>query len=159
MEIVIDALVEHPDIVAAVARWCHREWGHLAGSDSTLESYATALREWINNTCTPTMFAAFDGSAPVGCVALTERDPATRMDLGPWLAALYVIPSHRGRNVGIRLVRHLISQARGSGVGILHAAITDKRLRNLALRHGWRDVGRESYQGRHVMVMALDLGE
>ena len=159
MGIVIDELVEHPDIVAAVACWCHKEWGNLAGSETTLESYTTALREWINNKCIHTMFAALDGPAPVGCVALTERDPATRMDLCPWLAALYVVPSHRGRGVGGPLVRHLINHARDSGIGTVHAAITDKRLRNLAFRHGWKDVGQESYQGRQVMVMALELGE
>ena len=157
MAIIIDALANHPDMVKPVACWCHKEWGHLSGSDVTLADYTEALREWIDDNSNPTMFVAVDRSIPVGSVALTERDPSSWIDVVPWLGALYVIPNYRGRNVAFLLVRYLIKQARDSQIRTLYAAVTDKRLRNLGLRHGWREIGQKLHKDRWVTIISLNL--
>lgn len=157
MGIVIDALVEHADIVDTVARWCHKEWGHLSGPDTTLTHYTAALRDWIDNNSKPTMFVALDGPIPVGSVALTDRDPDSWIDVGPWLGALYVVPGHRGRDIWTQLVRYLIDQARDLDVGTLYASVTDRRLRKLGVRRGWREIGHKLHNDRWVTLLLLDL--
>ena len=156
MGITIETLTDHPDIAPVVARWCYREWGYLDPNASP-QAWTKSLREDIHEDRMPAVFVALAESAPVGCVALVERDPATSMDLGPWLAALYVAPAHRGRGIGVWLAHYAIERARDFGIRELHACVTDRRLGDLCRRRGWRDIGQEFYKGRSVTVISRRL--
>jgi diamine N-acetyltransferase len=56
-------------------------------------------------------FILEEGSAPIACVAYENP----RADLA-YLNRLSVLPAHRGRGVGARLVRHIIELARAASI-------------------------------------------
>lgn len=95
-----------------VARWCLEEWAHLFPEDTEqwyLDMYADADSSGGNP---PRALVAMDGDTVVGTASLVVDDdlPGAR-EPGPWLAAVYVAPSHRGRGVGRALVTTILDRA------------------------------------------------
>ncbi|SQA99662.1 Uncharacterised protein [Cedecea neteri] len=65
----------------------------------------------------PLTFIALDGEKMVGTVGLWRCDLISRQDLWPWLAALYIDESQRGKGLGELLQRHVAEYARGLVLG------------------------------------------
>ena len=81
---------------------------------------------------------------------------STRLDLTPWLAGVFVLPEHRGRGVGERLVAHAMSWAAAQRVETLHLYTRDAVA--LYQKLGWLESGREFYEGREVQLMVFHPG-
>jgi predicted N-acetyltransferase YhbS len=64
----------------------------------------------------PLSLLALCDDTPIGTVNLVENDNDERPDLSPWLAALLVLPEHRGQGVGSQLVRSVIAEAARLGI-------------------------------------------
>ena len=110
MNIEIKHLCECPEHLRTVARWIHEEWwsdkpGH------TVETMASRLGEASDQNAMPLSLVALHAGNPVGTVNLVANDNEERPDLAPWLAALLVMPEHRGQGVGSDLVRALLKEA------------------------------------------------
>lgn len=115
MNVEIRHLCDCPEHLVTVARWIHEEWwadkpGH------TLETMASRLGEASDKNAVPLSLVALLAGKPVGTVNLVENDNDERPDLAPWLAALLVVPEHRGQGVGSNLVRALTKEAARLGV-------------------------------------------
>lgn len=106
MGIVIDHLFEHPQHVPLVARWIHGAFWAGAGGYSVADLEGL-LREACDPARIPLSRLALVDGEPAGTVNLIDCDDLSRSELHPWLAALYVGPSFRGRGVGSILVRQL----------------------------------------------------
>ena len=87
---------------------------------------------------------------------MVEHDMSTRLDLTPWLAGVFVLPEHRGRGVGERLVAHAMSWAAAQRVETLHLYTRDAVA--LYQKLGWLESGREFYEGREVQLMVFHPG-
>ena len=103
-------LCDCPEHLGSVARWIHEEWwsdkpGH------TVETMASRLGEASDQNAVPLSLVALLAGNPVGTVNLVANDNEERPDLAPWLAALLVVPEHRGQGVGSNLVRALLKEA------------------------------------------------
>ena len=110
MNVEIRHLCDFPEHLGTVARWIHEEWwsgkpGHTA------ETMASRLGEASDKNAVPLSLVALFAGNPVGTVNLVENDNEERLDLAPWLAALLVVPEHRGQGVGSKLVRALLKEA------------------------------------------------
>jgi predicted N-acetyltransferase YhbS len=149
----IESIADHPDLVEAIARWHWDEWGHVDPGGS-LASWTAGLRRRTNRGRIPTTYVALDADELLGSVPLVEHDMATRRDLAPWLAGLYVAPAHRGRGVGSALARHAVRQAAAMGVGRLY--LYTGPARGFYERLGWRAIADERYEGEPVVVMAIE---
>jgi predicted N-acetyltransferase YhbS len=102
-------LCDCPEHLGTVARWIHEEWwfdkpGH------TVETMASRLGEASDQNAVPLSLVALLAGNPVGTVNLVANDNEERPDLTPWLAALLVVPEHRGQGVGSNLVRALLKE-------------------------------------------------
>jgi len=115
MNVDIGHLYEYPAHLQTVARWIHEEWWSDKPGHS-VESMATRLREASGRDRIPLSLVALLEGCPVGTVNLVVNDNEQRDDLTPWLAALYVLPEHRGKGVGSKLVRSLTSEASRLGI-------------------------------------------
>jgi GNAT superfamily N-acetyltransferase len=103
-------LADYPQYLPCVADWIYKEWGwELPGS--TLESIRSEFSQYLNTDHIPLTMLALVDSQPVGTASITLHDMNTRMELTPWLAAVYVLPEFRRRGLGSELVRAIESAA------------------------------------------------
>jgi GNAT superfamily N-acetyltransferase len=156
VELVVEALGDHPEFVPVVAGWHWREWGHTDPGGS-LESWTAGLaRQAAADQVPGTLVALADGS-PIGVVCLVARDmpgyePAAR--LSPWLKGLYVIPSARSHGHGELLVRRCQAWASSLGFDALHLyTLRSSAARALYERLDWQPIHEGHYDGIDVAVM------
>lgn len=63
----------------------------------------------------PQWYLLLDGDMPIGCAGLITNDFISRMDLWPWLCALYVDEAHRGRGFAGALMRRAMDDCGRAG--------------------------------------------
>jgi predicted N-acetyltransferase YhbS len=114
----IDHLFDHPERIRLVAGWIYEEfWRDQAGY--SVETFELLLRQANGPGRIPLSLLALVDGEPAGTVNLIHSDSRSRPRLQPWLAALFVVPEHRGRGVGRALCRALVAEARLLGVSEL----------------------------------------
>ncbi|MCL2629621.1 MAG: GNAT family N-acetyltransferase [Alphaproteobacteria bacterium] len=104
-------LADRPEFIEGVAKFLHEEWSQHEGFKLDADIYRT--KHSICKDGIPQTLIAVEGDELVGTVSLWYNDLKTRQDLSPWMAALYVKPSHRRRGIGRALQEKCVSVARG----------------------------------------------
>lgn len=153
MGIEVVHIADRADLAPVVARWMWQEWtrrdGHsLAGTTAWIAAHDARVGV---NQC----FVVLEDGVPAGAATLEAEDLDARPDLTPWLANVFVAPSHRGRGHAVRLVRRIEAAARESGVArlYLHTAAATGLYAGL----GWSAIGGATHHGHEVTIMARDL--
>ncbi|MBP5670973.1 MAG: GNAT family N-acetyltransferase [Victivallales bacterium] len=96
----IVSLREEPERLDTFIGFFTSHWG----KDATYRECMTASLNSPN--ALPQWFMMMDGETPVGGCGLLPHDFTTRMDLWPFLTALYVEKSYRGHGYGGMLIEH-----------------------------------------------------
>jgi predicted N-acetyltransferase YhbS len=148
----IDELADHPNLVETLAGWHWAAWGQ----PGALLHWIETLRGRVHRDRIPTTFVAMVGDEPIGSVSIVERDMSTHPDLGPWLAAVYVVPAFRGQAVGSELVRRAVWRAAELGADRVYLYTDDAQ--GFYERLGWSTVAEEEYEGHCVAIMAVECG-
>ena len=95
------SIKQHPDYFESGLAYIQKKW---ANSNSQMV-YHDCLTHMIKTTQPlPQWWLLVDDKTIVGCVGLITNDFISRMDLLPWLCALYVEPKLRGKNYGSLLM-------------------------------------------------------
>ncbi|MGR2739369.1 GNAT family N-acetyltransferase [Billgrantia sp. Q4P2] len=136
--------------VATVASWTFAEWGHL-NPGHTAETWREAFRRECGEGGVPSVFVAMQCDQPVGTAALMAEDMASRGELTPWLASVFVLPEWRGRGIAARLIRRVEEEAADSGFDQFYLYTPDQQ--GLYRRLGWQDHEELSYRGEEVSIM------
>jgi GNAT superfamily N-acetyltransferase len=159
-------------LVPVVARWKYQQWGYLYPRTLlgwlfpgiTPSGWVRGVRSRLGKGDIPTTWIALCDGRAAGVACLVERDNSTdprenemRKDLTPWLAGLYVAPEFRRCGVAKALVGRVVEGARSLDVPRLFLQTFD--LAEFYERLGWESVGRATYQGREVIVMARETGQ
>ena len=160
MDVVIEPLGRHPELIRVAAEWHWREWGHTDPGGS-LESWTTALGGQADAVEIPgTLIALADGS-PVGVVCLVAEDMpgcAPAAGLAPWVKGLYVIPGARGRGHGERLTRRCEAWAATLGHDALYLySERGSTAEALYERLGWQTINTGRHEDIDVTVMRTSL--
>ena len=146
----VHSICDHLDMVPTIADWHWNEWGH-ADPGGSLQTWETGLERRTRRDAIPTTFVALSDNMPVGSAVLVESDMSSHPELSPWLAGLYVVPSHRNSGVGTLLTQHAMDQAIAFGVQTLYLHTASAA--SLYRRLGWTTKFREYYEGSNVVVM------
>ena len=110
----IDHLFDHPARIPLVAGWIHREFW-LDKPEYTPATFERLLADANDPARIPLSLLALVEGEPAGTVNLIECDSKSRPHLRPWLAALIVVPQHRGKGIGRALCQALVAEARRLG--------------------------------------------
>ena len=146
----IAPLVERPDLVAQVAAWGFAEWGHLNPGE-TLEQRVVRIRGKMNVDRIPVAFVALDDADDIVGTASLIFDDLEGDPRNPWLASVFVLPTHRRKGIASALVRAVEATARRLGYSRLY--LFTSTAPDLYAGVGWRPLERRDYRGEHIQVM------
>jgi GNAT superfamily N-acetyltransferase len=153
MAYTIVAVTDRPELAPVVATWLVSEFGY-PGSRTVEELTAKILAPPIGPE---ESFVLLDQDRPVGTASLSHDDLASRRDLTPWLAGVFVEPAHRGRGYASVLVRRVEAFASAASVPTLW--LYTWTAESLYARLGWERVGPETDRGEEVMLMSRRLSD
>jgi GNAT superfamily N-acetyltransferase len=149
-------LADYPNYLLIVAGWIFDEWGwEMPGS--TLESIQTKFSLQLNRERIPLTMLALVESQPVGTTSISFHDMDTRMDLSPWLAAVYVLPEFRGRGVGSQLVRGIEAAATRLQLERLYLFTPNRE--SFYAHLGWSVLETVEYRNHSNVIMTKSLLE
>jgi predicted N-acetyltransferase YhbS len=146
----ISPLVERPDLVAQVAAWGFAEWGHLNPGE-TLEKRIVRIQGKMNVDRVPIAFVALDDGDEIVGTASLIFDDLEGDARNPWLASVFVLPTHRKKGIASALVRTVEDTARRLGYSRLY--LFTSTAPHLYASLGWRPLERRDYRGEHIQVM------
>lgn len=149
-------LADHPGLLPVLAQWHHGQF-HYLDPQSSPEKHVAMLRDTLTPGDIATTFVALEDDTLLGSASLIHRDMHTRMDLTPWLAAVFVAPEFRQRGIGSALVRRIVAEAKQLGVKRLYLYTPDKE--GFYSRLGWSVLEKTVYRGHRVVVMWIDTAE
>lgn len=108
---------EHPELADDIISFFQRHWA----SEASMMVYEDCIRSCLSSESPlPQWYVMLLGSRIVGGAGLISNDFISRMDLWPWLAALYVEEDCRGQALGGRLLRHALAHAAQLGFDHLY---------------------------------------
>jgi GNAT superfamily N-acetyltransferase len=106
---------ESPEFTERAIAYFQRRWASEASKpvydDCIRHTAADGLPQW---------YLLMDGDGIAGCAGLITNDFISRMDLIPWLCALYIEPEHRGKALGSQLIHKTKQDAKKAGYARLY---------------------------------------
>ncbi len=147
-------LIDHPEFYPLVAQWNWDEW-HALLVERSAEEFETWLRANVRRDSIPTTLLAFEGMDVVGMVSLVVQDLELSRERSPWLASLYVVPSHRRKGLGRALVQSAIDEADRRGFQKLYLYTPGQEAFYTGL--GWKRVESIRYRSVPITIMRCNL--
>ena len=135
-----------PLTIPTLARWFVDEWRYWP-----LEIEIERLHECLSEKNLPLTLVALENNLPVGTIGIILHDMETRVDLSPWLASLYVVPSRRGRGLGSQLISELMLRQEMLGISPLYLFTSDQQ--SLYQKFGFEKKEEIGYRNERVTIM------
>lgn len=103
---------EHPDQLESIITYFQKVWA----SEASMMVYDDAIRSSLmSDNALPQWFILKDEENIIGCAGLITNDFISRMDLYPWLCALYIDESYRGKHLSSLLIDYGKKKAKELG--------------------------------------------
>jgi L-amino acid N-acyltransferase YncA len=147
----IEYLAEDIRAIRQVAGWLYREWGHLS-MGTTPETAMRRVAERAGRRAIPLTLVARENGVAIGTASLIAHDMRTRLDITPWVASVYLLPSYRGRGVGVALCRRAVREAHRLGFRRIYLFTDDKA--DFYKKQAWKEIRQSAYRRKIVTIMA-----
>ncbi|KJH75400.1 MULTISPECIES: GNAT family N-acetyltransferase [unclassified Pseudomonas] len=133
----IDYLCDHPALIPELAELNFNEWGQYRPGDN-LQARTARMRAACGKGAVPTVVVAIEDAQMLGGALLVDSDLASRPELTPWLAGVYVKVEHRGRGIASQLVTRIVDEA--AALGIAELFLYTDNAQSLYASLGWQVV-------------------
>lgn len=144
----ISDLRAHPGFVDAVADRIWEAW--WAHNNVPLDYIRARLNENLDAGAIPFALVAHDGPTFIGTASVIASDLEDLPAYTPWVAAVWVDPQYRSRQIGRALVARAVQDTFALGIPQAYLCAPPLR-RNFYLRQGWQPI-REHVGDRDVTV-------
>jgi len=103
---------EHPEKARNFIAYCQKRWA----SEASMKVYEDCILSCLHSPSPlPQWYLLMDGEEIAGGAGLIVNDFISRMDLWPWLCALYIETEYRGHALGSLLLEHARADAKKLG--------------------------------------------
>jgi len=103
---------EFPEYAQIAIEYFPRRWA----TEQSKMVYADCISSCLNSPSPlPQWYLLYDGDEIIGGAGLISNDFISRMDLQPWLCALYIEEEHRGSAHGSLLIEYVKADAKKLG--------------------------------------------
>ncbi|KUO53147.1 MAG: hypothetical protein APF76_03650 [Desulfitibacter sp. BRH_c19] len=156
MDIKIDYLINHPNLIEEISKYFYSEWGYLY-PERSIKEFEVSISERLNLNKLPLALVAMDQDKFIGTVCLKEYDMETRNDITPWLAGLYVKEEFRNKGVGKILIDNIIEVAKKMGINTLY--LYTPNAKEYYKKFNWSAIDQKDYCGTNFTIMKKSLQE
>lgn len=126
---------EHPEYKDTAIKYFQSKWAN----ENSLMVYEDCISSCIDSPSPlPQWYLLMDGEKIAGCAGLITNDFISRMDLYPWLCALYIRPEYRGNEYGRLLLEKGKQDAKAMGFGYMYLCSDHKGFYE---RYGFTRIG------------------
>ena len=147
-------LADTPEIVPLLAKWHHKQWGHLTEA-RTVEQRKARLKHHLQRDAIPTTFVAWVNDQPIGSASLIANDMPELAEWIPWLANVLVDEEYRRQGIGAMLIQRVAAAAAHLGYPRLYLYTLDQM--HLYASLGWQISHVRFHRGYDMTVMIRDL--
>ncbi|MDD7637083.1 MAG: GNAT family N-acetyltransferase [Clostridiales bacterium] len=103
---------EHPEWTERIIAYFQKHWA----SEDSMMVYEDCIKNCIHSPSPlPQWYVMVDGDTIIGCAGLITNDFISRMDLYPWICALYIEEAYRGHAYGSLLLARAEEDAAKAG--------------------------------------------
>lgn len=103
---------EYPEWIERIIKYFQQHWA----SEDSMMVYEDCINNCVNSPSPlPQWYVMVDRETIIGCVGLITNDFISRMDLYPWICALYIEEEYRGHSYGRLLLERAESDAAKEG--------------------------------------------
>lgn len=108
---------ENPEIIHKAISYFQLIWAN----PKSMKVYEDCILNSLDSdNGLPQWYLLKDEEKIIGCAGLITNDFISRMDLFPWLCALYIEPSYRGNNYSKQLIDKVIDDTKKAGYDKLY---------------------------------------
>jgi GNAT superfamily N-acetyltransferase len=110
--LMIISVREQPQFAGVAISYFQSKWAN----EHTMMVYEDCIMHGIDTTSPlPQWYLLMDGDTIVGCAGLITNDFISRMDLYPWVCAVYIEEAYRGHAYGSLLLERAKTDAKQGG--------------------------------------------
>lgn len=102
---------QSPEHTGAAIKYFQEKWA----SEKTMDVYSDCINHSTGAGALPQWYLMLDEDKIIGCAGLITNDFISRMDLYPWICALYIEKGYRGKSLGSLLLKKAESDAKDGG--------------------------------------------
>ena len=133
----ISPLRDHPEFFETVADRIWQAWWKSHGVP--LAYIAGRLKESLTPAPIPQAFVAHEGGVFAGTASVIASDMEERPQYSPWVAAVWVEPQFRSRQLAPRMIARAVDHALSSGAERVYLTARPA-LRAFYERQGWQAI-------------------